>query len=40
MLFKIKVVRRDFRELSGPSRFLILLNLNELSNYCRAGERA
>jgi hypothetical protein len=29
MLFKIKAVRRDFRKFSGPTRFLILLNLNE-----------
>jgi predicted transcriptional regulator len=36
MLLKIKAVRRDLRELSGPSRFLILLNLNELSNCYRA----
>jgi hypothetical protein len=36
MLLKIKVVRRHFRELSDPSRFFILLNLNELSNWLRA----
>jgi hypothetical protein len=37
MLFKIKAVRRDLRKLSGPARFLIMLNLNGLSD-C-GGER-
>jgi hypothetical protein len=37
MLFKIKAVRRDLRISSGPARFLILLNLNKLSD-C-GGER-
>ena len=37
MLFRIKEVRSDLRKFSGPARFLILLNLNELSDCC--GER-
>jgi len=32
MLLKIKAVRRDLGKFSGPTRFLILLNLNELSD--------
>ena len=32
MLLKIKAVRRDLRKFSGPARFLILLNLNKLSD--------
>jgi len=37
MLFKIKAVRCDLRKFSGPGRFLIMLNLNGLSD-C-GGER-
>jgi hypothetical protein len=37
MLFKIKAVRRDLRKFCGPTRFFILLDLNELSD-C-GGER-
>ncbi len=37
MLFKIKAVRRDLRKFSRPTQFLILLNLNKLSD-C-GGER-
>jgi hypothetical protein len=36
MLFKIKGVRRDSRKFSGPTRFLITLNLKKLSD---GGER-
>jgi hypothetical protein len=32
MLFRIKAVRRDLRKFSGAIRFLIPLNLNELSD--------
>jgi hypothetical protein len=37
MLLKIKAVRRDLRKFSWPARFLIVLNLNRLSD-C-GGER-
>jgi hypothetical protein len=37
MLFKIKAVRRDLGKFSRPTQFLILLNLNKLSD-C-GGER-
>jgi hypothetical protein len=41
MLLKIKGVRRDLGKFSGPTRFLILLNLNELSDCVgEGGERA
>jgi hypothetical protein len=30
MLFKIKAVSRDLGEFSGPTRFVILLNLKKL----------
>ena len=32
MLFKIKGVRRDLREFSGPTRLIITLNLKSLSD--------
>ena len=39
MLFKIKEVRRDLRKFSGPALFLILLNLNKLSDCGGEGGR-
>jgi hypothetical protein len=38
MLFKKQAVRRDLRKFSGPIRFPILLNLNNLSDCgCERG---
>ena len=39
MLLKTQTVRRDLRELSGPTRFLISLNLKRLLDGCERGER-
>ncbi len=37
MLFKIKAVRRDLRKFCSPTRFFILLDLNELSDLAASG---
>jgi hypothetical protein len=38
MLFKIKAIRSDLRKFSGPDRFLIILNLNELEVLAARGK--
>ena len=40
MLLKVKAVRCELRKLWSPARFLILLNLNNLSDCGGGGEFA